>query len=33
MSNSFKEQFLSKPGKEGILEGRAIVFEGSEDYH
>ena len=20
-------------GKEGILEGRAIVFEGSEDYH
>ena len=33
ISNSFKEQFLSKPGKEGILEGRAIVFEGSEDYH
>ena len=24
---------LSKPGKEGILEGIAIVFEGSEDYH
>ena len=33
ISDSFKKQFLSKPGKEGILEGRAIVFEGSEDYH
>ena len=33
ISDNFKEQFLSKPGKEGILEGRAIVFEGSEDYH
>ncbi len=33
ISKSFKEKFLSKPGKKGILEGRAIVFEGSEDYH
>ena len=33
ISNEFKEKFLSKPGKEGILEGIAIVFEGSEDYH
>ncbi len=33
ISDEFKEKFLSKPGKEGILEGRAIVFEGSEDYH
>jgi len=24
---------LSRPGKEGILEGNVIVFEGSEDYH
>ena len=33
ISDSFRAKFLSKPGKEGILEGRAIVFEGSEDYH
>ena len=33
ISDSFKENFLSRPGKEGILEGKAIVFEGSEDYH
>ena len=33
ISDSFRNKFLSKPGKEGILEGRAIVFEGSEDYH
>ena len=33
ISKSFKDKFLSTPGKEGILEGRAIVFEGSEDYH
>jgi dihydroxy-acid dehydratase len=33
ISDSFRTKFLSKPGKEGILEGRAIVFEGSEDYH
>ena len=33
ISQSFRKKFLEKPGKEGILEGRAIVFEGSEDYH
>ena len=33
ISQSFKENFLSRPGDEGVLEGRAIVFEGSEDYH
>jgi dihydroxy-acid dehydratase len=33
ISDSFRAKFLSKPGKEGILEGKAIVFEGSEDYH
>ena len=33
ISDSFRAKFLSKPGKEGVLEGRAIVFEGSEDYH
>ena len=33
ISDEFRKKFLSKPGKEGILEGAAIVFEGSEDYH
>lgn len=29
----FREKYLSNPGAENILEARAIVFEGSEDYH
>ena len=33
ISDNFRSKFLSKPGKEGVLEGKAIVFEGSEDYH
>lgn len=33
ISKDFQERFLSKPGKEGIFEARAIVFEGPEDYH
>ena len=33
ISNEFAQRFLSSPGSEGVFEGRAIVFEGSEDYH
>ncbi|MAR88766.1 MAG: dihydroxy-acid dehydratase [Rhodospirillaceae bacterium] len=33
ISDEFRKKFLSRPGREGILEGIAIVFEGSEDYH
>ena len=33
ISKSFKDKFLNHSGKEGILEGKVIVFEGSEDYH
>ena len=33
ISKSFKDKFLSNPGREGVLEGKVIVFEGSEDYH
>ncbi|MBS8225100.1 IlvD/Edd family dehydratase [Vannielia litorea] len=33
ISEDFQRRFLSEPGKEGILEARAIVFEGPEDYH
>ncbi|MBD3678758.1 MAG: dihydroxy-acid dehydratase family protein [Rhodobacteraceae bacterium] len=33
ISADFQQRFLSEPGREGILESRAIVFEGPEDYH
>jgi len=33
ISENFRKKFLENKGREGILEGRAIVFEGSEDYH
>lgn len=33
ISPDFRKRFLSKPGSEGIFEGRAVVFEGPEDYH
>ena len=33
ISKEFRERYLSRPGKENIYEGRAIVFEGTEDYH
>ncbi len=33
ISDDFRTRFLSQPGKEGIFEARAVVFEGPEDYH
>jgi len=33
ISPDFQERFLSRKGAEGIMEARAIVFEGPEDYH
>lgn len=33
ISDDFRKRFLERPGKEGIIEARAIVFDGSEDYH
>jgi dihydroxy-acid dehydratase len=33
ISESFRKRFLSRPGHENIFEGRAIVFDGPEDYH
>jgi dihydroxy-acid dehydratase len=33
ISPDFRARYLSEPGKEGTFEGRAVVFEGSEDYH
>ena len=32
ISDSFRKQYLSKPGNENVFEVRAIVFEGPEDY-
>ncbi len=33
ISQSFRDRYLSTPGKENEFEGRAIVFDGPEDYH
>lgn len=33
ISAEFRQRYLNQPGREGIFEGRAIVFDGAEDYH
>jgi xylonate dehydratase len=33
ISPDFRARFLSEPGREGVFDGRAVVFEGPEDYH
>ncbi len=33
ISESFRKQYLSRPGQEGVFEVRAVVFDGSDDYH
>ncbi len=33
IGEEFRRRFLSKPGEEDVFTGRAIVFEGPEDYH
>ena len=33
ISEAFRARYLSRPGQEGIFEGRAVVFDGSTDYH
>jgi dihydroxyacid dehydratase/phosphogluconate dehydratase len=33
ISDEFRERYLSEPGHEGVFEGRAVVFDGSDDYH
>jgi len=33
ISDAFRARYLSTPGREGIFEARAIVFDGSGDYH
>jgi dihydroxy-acid dehydratase len=33
ISEEFRRRYLSAPGAEGVFEGRAVVFDGSDDYH
>lgn len=33
ISEEFRQRYLSEPGREGVFEGRAVVFDGAEDYH
>jgi dihydroxyacid dehydratase/phosphogluconate dehydratase len=33
ISAEFRARYLSRPGAEGVFEGRAVIFEGGEDYH
>jgi dihydroxy-acid dehydratase len=33
ISPEFRERYLSDPEHPGVMQGRAIVFEGPEDYH
>ncbi len=33
IDQAFRERFLSEPGRPNVFEGKAIVFEGTEDYH
>ncbi|MEQ8936027.1 MAG: dihydroxy-acid dehydratase, partial [Amphiplicatus sp.] len=32
ISDEFRARYLSRPGRENVFEGRAIVFDGSDDY-
>src|SRR3712207_7465306 len=33
ISEEFRARYLSEPGREGVFEGRAVVFDGSDGYH
>jgi dihydroxy-acid dehydratase len=33
ISDDFRARYLSEAGQEGVFEGRAVVFDGSDDYH
>lgn len=33
VSPEFRERYLSNPAHPGVFEGRAVVFDGPEDYH
>jgi dihydroxy-acid dehydratase len=33
VSDDFRARYLQEPGREGVFEGKCVVFDGSEDYH
>jgi len=33
ISEEFRGRYLAREGKENVFEGRAVVFDGSDDYH
>ena len=33
ISDEFRKRYLMKPGEEGVFTGKAVIFDGSEDYH
>jgi len=33
ISEEFRARYLSEPGREGVFEANAVVFDGSDDYH
>ena len=33
ISDEFRRRYLGQPGREGVFEGKAVVFDGSDDYH
>ena len=33
ISDAFRKRYLERPGAENVFEARAIVFDGSDDYH
>ena len=33
ISDAFRRRYLARPGHENVFEGRAIVFDGGDDYH
>jgi dihydroxy-acid dehydratase len=33
ISPEFRKRYMSRPGSENIFEGKAVVFDGGEDYH
>ena len=33
ISDAFRKRYLMEPGHEGVFEGKAVIFDGSEDYH
>ena len=33
ISDDFRRRYLARPGHENVFEGKAVVFDGSDDYH